>query len=167
MAEDAMSAMPLNEGFALNEALSLFPVPIQPSLPPLCPHIPKGDRMAKILIVDDDPDVVEAASLFLEKAGHQISSAFNRAEGLKAVQTANPDLLILDVMMEQPDDGIAMAQQLRKQGFSKPILMLTSVGKATGLSFGRDDEMVPVDAFEEKPIAPDKLVARVAELLKK
>lgn len=123
--------------------------------------------MAKILIVDDDPDIVEAASLFLKKAGHEIASAYNRDEGLKAVKKEKPDLLILDVMMQQPDDGIAMAQDLRRDGFSKPILMLTSVGKATGLSFDKDDELIPVDAFEEKPIAPDKLVAKVAELLGK
>ncbi len=123
--------------------------------------------MARILIVDDDPDVVEAAGLILEKAGHQTSSAGSREAGLAAVGRFKPDLLILDVMMEQPDDGIAMAQKLRRDGFKKPILMLTSIGRAAGISIGKDKDLVPVDDFQEKPIAPAKLVEKVNELLKR
>ena len=89
--------------------------------------------MATILIVDDDPDVVEACRLFLERDHHKVVCAYNRAEGMKAVAEAKPDLLILDVIMEQADDGIAMAQELRRAGFTTPILMLTSIGKVTGL----------------------------------
>jgi len=121
--------------------------------------------MAKILIVDDDPDVVEGGKLVLEKAGHQVSGAFTKDEGLAAVKSFKPDLLILDVMMQQPDDGIAMAQQLRREGFKKPILMLTSVGRASGLAIGKDDDLVPVDEYQEKPIMPDVLVTKVGELL--
>ena len=121
--------------------------------------------MAKILIVDDDPDIVEASSLFLAKEGHTIATAFNRREGMEAVASFNPDLLILDVMMEQPDDGFAMAQELRRQGRKLPILMLTSVASASGLALGRDNEMVPVDDFQAKPVEPAELVRKVARLL--
>jgi len=121
--------------------------------------------MAKILIVDDDPDIVEACSLFLQKQGHTVEGAFNRAEGMRAIAAARPDLLILDVMMEQPDDGFVMAQDLRRQGLRFPILMLTSVASASGLAFGRDAEMVPVDEFQAKPVEPADLVRKVAELL--
>lgn len=123
--------------------------------------------MAKILIVDDDPDVVEASSLFLRKEGYEVDYAYDRATGMEKVKGYQPDLVILDVMMEMPDDGIAMAQDLRRAGFKAPILMLTSIGKATGLEFGKDSDMVPVDAFEEKPVGPEALVARVRELLEK
>jgi DNA-binding response OmpR family regulator len=123
--------------------------------------------MAKILIVDDDPDVVEAVSLFIRKEGHEIASAYDRDEGMRQIAAFKPDLIVLDVMMEQPDDGIAMAQDLRRQGFKKPILMLTSVSKATGLEFDKDSELVPVDDFQEKPIEPATLVAKIQELLKK
>jgi two-component system, OmpR family, response regulator len=122
--------------------------------------------MEKILIVDDDPDVVEACTLILEREGYTMYSACNREAGLRKLEEVNPDLLILDVMMEQPDDGIAMAQELRNMDFEKPILMLTSIGKATGFTFGRDSEIVPVDAFEEKPLEPQKLVSIVRDLLK-
>ena len=122
--------------------------------------------MAKILIVDDDPDIVEACSLFLRKEGHTVEGAYSRAEGMLAVAASKPDLLILDVMMEQPDDGFVMAQELRRQGFRLPILMLTSVASASGLAFGRDAEMVPVDDFQAKPVEPADLVRKVASLLK-
>ncbi len=123
--------------------------------------------MSKILIVDDDPDVVEAIEIILTQAGFTVTSAGSREEGMAAITTGAPDLLVLDVMMEQPDDGIRMAQDLRRQGFTQPILMLTSIGKVTGMSFGRDDELVPVDDFQEKPIEPAVLVGKVKELLLK
>jgi DNA-binding response OmpR family regulator len=121
--------------------------------------------MAKILIVDDDPDVVEACRLVLESANHTVTSAASRAEGMQALAADAPDLLILDVIMDEPDDGIAMAQELRRTGFKQPILMLTSIGKVTGLTYGSDADLVPVDDFVEKPADPATLVAKVAALL--
>lgn len=121
--------------------------------------------MARILIVDDDTDVVEATRLCLEAAGHEVASACCRESGMKAVSKTRPDLLILDVMMEQPDDGMVMAQDLRRGGFDKPILMLTSIGKVTGMDFDKDDEIVPVDEFLAKPVDPATLLAKVNELL--
>ena len=123
--------------------------------------------MAKILVVDDDPDITYALSLFLRKEGHEVQTAASRAEGMQAITSFRPDLMILDVMMEQPDDGIAMAQELRREGATLPIVMLTSVGKVTGMSFDRDSELVPVDAFFEKPVRPDELLRTLGELLKR
>ena len=121
--------------------------------------------MAKILIVDDDPDITFTTSLFLKKAQHDVQTASNRADGMQAIEEGNPDLIILDVMMEQADDGIAMAQELRRQGCETPILMLTSVGRVTGFKYDEDQELVPVNAFFEKPIQPDLLIGKVNELL--
>ncbi len=123
--------------------------------------------MTKILVVDDDPDVVEACTLILEKEGYEVESANNRKDGMEKIEGIQPDLLILDVMMEQPDDGFAMAQELRRKSFSKPILMMTNIGKTTGYSFDSDDDIVPVDAFEEKPVDPQRLIKVVKELLEK
>ena len=123
--------------------------------------------MAKILIVDDDPDIVEAGTLILQREGHTIKAAYSRAEGMAAVTSFAPDLMILDVMMEQPDDGFAMAQDLRRQGRNFPIIMLTSVASASGLAFGKDAEMVPVDEFQAKPVEPADLVRKVANLLRR
>ncbi|HNV04041.1 MAG TPA: response regulator, partial [Vicinamibacterales bacterium] len=68
--------------------------------------------MAKILVVDDDPDITFALSLFLKREQHEVRTAANRDEGMAALEAFSPDLMVLDVMMEQPDDGIAMAQDL-------------------------------------------------------
>jgi len=123
--------------------------------------------MAKILIVDDDPGIVEALSLVLEAKGHEVLSANNRVDRMKAAEESDPELLILDVMMDQPDDGIVTAQDLRRGKFTKPIIMLTSLSKVAGMSFGKDDDLVPVDEYLDKPVDPNTLIAKVDELLKK
>ena len=75
-----------------------------------------------------------------------------------------PDLIILDVMMDEPDDGFFLAQKFRKEKFNGPIIMYTSVSKSIGMEFGAS-EIVPVDDFIEKPIAPDVLVDKVEKHL--
>lgn len=121
----------------------------------------------KILIVDDDPDIVDAGRLVLEREGYQVEGAPNRAQGMKALEQGAPDLLILDVMMEEPDDGLRMARDIRKAGHTLPIIMLTSVNAAMGVNIDKDEEMVPVDEFQPKPVEPQTLVAKVKKLLAK
>jgi DNA-binding response OmpR family regulator len=121
--------------------------------------------VAKILVVDDDPDILEACRLVLEKEGYAVCTAANRSEGMEMVASDTPDLIILDVMMEDPDDGFVMAQDLRRNGVTLPIMMLTSVAKATGMQFDKDSEMVPVDEFQAKPVDPATLIDKVAKLL--
>ena len=119
----------------------------------------------KILIVDDDPDIVEAGRLVLEREGYEVEGAPNRADGMKRLEEVKPDLLILDVMMEEPDDGLRMAREIRKAGHTLPIIMLTSVNAAMGLNIDKDEEMVPVDEFQSKPVDPQTLIAKVKKLL--
>jgi DNA-binding response OmpR family regulator len=121
--------------------------------------------VVKILIVDDDPDMVEASRIVLERDGYSVEHASNVEEGLLKLAEGKPDLLILDVMMEEPDDGLRFARQARRIGNTLPILMLTSVNRALGLQIGRDEEMVPVDEFVEKPVDPATLSTKVKALL--
>jgi two-component system, OmpR family, response regulator len=121
----------------------------------------------KILIVDDDPDIVEAGRLVLEREGYEVDGAPDRASGMKKISEDKPDLLILDVMMEQPDDGLLMAREIRKAGHTLPIIMLTSVNAAMGLNIDKDEEMVPVEEFQPKPVDPHTLIAKVKMLLAK
>ena len=121
--------------------------------------------MAKILIVDDDPDMVEASRIVLERDGHSVEQASNIDQGLQKIAETSPELLILDVMMEEPDDGLRFARQVRRAGNQLPILMLTSVNRALGIQIGKDEEMVPVDEFVEKPVDPATLSAKVKALL--
>lgn len=120
--------------------------------------------MPKIAIIDDDTDIVEATSILLESKGYEVVSAENVSSGFKLVENQNPDLIILDVMMDEPDDGFYLAMKLRKKGVNTPIIMLTSVAKATGLDFSHS-ETLPVNEFLEKPVAPAILLEKVGFFL--
>jgi len=121
--------------------------------------------MARILIVDDDLDIVEAGRVMLELDGHQVDAAHSYQAGLDAALRLKPDLMILDVMMDEPDDGFALAQALRGRGVTTPIIMLTSVSRVSGLSFGIDKDLLPVDDFVQKPVDPLVLQEKVRALL--
>jgi len=122
--------------------------------------------MALIVIIDDDTDILDASSLVLRSKGYEVFTATNPIDGYKLVTEKKPNLIILDVMMDEPDDGFFLAQKFRKEKITTPILMYTSVSKAIGLDFGKN-EMVPVDDFVEKPISPEELVEKVTTLLNK
>lgn len=120
--------------------------------------------MAKIAIIDDDPDILDASSLVLTAKGYEVITATNPDDGYKIVKEQQPDLIILDVMMNEPDDGFFLAQRFRRENFEIPIIMYTSVSKSIGMDFGVN-EMIPVDDFVEKPISPDALIDKVEKLL--
>ncbi len=120
--------------------------------------------MATIAIIDDDPDILDASSLVLRAKGYEVITADNPDDGFNIVMERKPDLIILDVMMDEPDDGFFLAQKLRRKKFNGPIIMYTSVSKSIGMEFGAS-EIVPVDDFIEKPIAPDVLVDKVEKHL--
>ena len=128
----------------------------------------------KILIIDDDDDLVLAMRLPLQAAGFQVIRAANGDEGLKKVKETRPDLIILDVMMDTTTAGFQVSLALRSpdpqseyQAYSHiPILMLTAIHQTTPLRFGPDKDYLPVDAFIEKPVEPNKLIEQVRAHLK-
>jgi DNA-binding response OmpR family regulator len=120
--------------------------------------------MAKIAIIDDDPDILDASSLVLTSKGYEVITAQNPDDGYKIVTEQNPDLIILDVMMNEPDDGFFLAQKFRKNKITTPIIMYTSISKSIGIEYGIN-EMVPVDEYVEKPISPEQLIQKVEKLL--
>jgi len=121
--------------------------------------------MSRVLVVDDDADFVEAVRICLERAGHTVVSAFNPEDGMREATQGAFDLLILDIMMNEPDDGLAMAQRLRRTGFTRPILMMSNVARVTGFSYEKDRDIMPVDEFLEKPVPPEVLLKTVDALL--
>jgi two-component system OmpR family response regulator len=121
--------------------------------------------MALIAVIDDDHDILEATELILQASNFEVITIDNPTEGFTAVKEKKPDLIILDVMMEEPDDGFFLAQKFRRDGIKTPILMYTSISKVVGMEFGAGD-MVPVDAFVEKPISSEELIKKVKYLLK-
>lgn len=127
--------------------------------------------MAKILIIDDDPDIVESMRIILESCRHKVKVARNGTEGLKEAKAEKYDLIILDVMMETMSTGFEVARNLRENRENKnvPILMLTAIKESTGLDFNSevgDKDWLPVNAYLEKPMKPNELLVKVESLLK-
>ncbi len=126
----------------------------------------------KILVVDDDPDILDAVTMILESQGYEVVTAHDGIEGLATLKAEHPDLMILDLMMPKMD-GFAVCKELQDPRWSKfkniPILILTSVREEasrrryeleTGLELNVDD-------YVEKPMSPDILLERVSTLINK
>jgi CheY-like chemotaxis protein len=128
---------------------------------------------AKILIVEDTPDMALALRMPLEATGYEVFHAHSGQECLEMVKQVEPDLIILDVMMETTTAGFQVSLQLRspdpQSEFAKyrhvPILMLTAIHTTTSLRFGPDEAYLPVNDFVEKPIDPDVLLEKVQRLI--
>jgi len=116
----------------------------------------------KILIIDDDIDLVEAMRLTLESAGFDVIDAQDGQKGIDKIRSDKPDLVLLDVMMGTQDEGFHIAYQIRndEEMADLPIVMLTAVGQETGFSFDKekDQDFLPVNELLEKPINPDTLI---------
>lgn len=119
----------------------------------------------KILIIDDDTDLVEALRMTLEGAGFEVIDAQDGKRGVELVKKEDPDLILLDVMMGTQDEGFHVAYEIRNDTASAdiPIIMLTAVGQETGFQFDveKDEDFLPVNAFIEKPVNPDALIELV------
>ena len=126
---------------------------------------------ARILVVDDDPDIVEGLKLTLESAGYEVLSASNGEKGLDLARNEKPDLILLDVMMATLSEGFHVAYELKQDPVLKaiPIIMVTAVGKESGMDFAKEagTDYIRAEAFLEKPVEPKKLLETVKKFLKK
>lgn len=130
----------------------------------------------KILIVDDDPDVILFISTILKDHGYDTMDAHNGQEGLERVRSENPDMVLLDLMMPQKS-GIALLTEMKKDKKLKkiPIIMVTGVAGETGIDLGaflrrgtaktEGDEPITPEGYIEKPVDPDKLINLIKEFL--
>ncbi len=129
--------------------------------------------MPKILAIEDDPDMLAALRMPLEANGYEVFTATTGKEGLEKVKEIEPDLIILDVMMETTTAGFQVSLELRSPDDDSeyadyrdtPILMLTAIHTTTSLRFGPDEAYLPVDDFVDKPIDPDELLEKVDALI--
>ncbi len=123
--------------------------------------------MAKILIVDDDPDFQLATRIVLERAGHQVIAAASGDEGLARARAERPDLIILDVIMDTVLDGLSASDQMHEDPTLRnvPIIMVTSIANTDYAALFPTDEEIHIDAFMSKPIAPNDLIRQVNRLL--
>ena len=126
--------------------------------------------MAKILVIDDDPDLVESVTMILESKNHEVIQAYGGIEGLEKAKAEKPDAIILDVMM--PDkDGYAVCKELKgdTEYCDIPILLLTAVVSQISSStytsrMGMETE---ADDYVDKPVEPGELAKLVERLLAK
>lgn len=129
----------------------------------------------KILIIDDDPDVVEVVRITLEANDYEVFSAENGTKGLRMVKEIRPDLIILDVMMDTATEGFQVSYQLRSHDpqseyreYSKiPIIMMTGISQKMHMKFSpaMDGDYLPVDEFLEKPIQIEPLLEKIQKFI--
>ena len=118
---------------------------------------------ARLLVVDDEPNIVELLSASLRYAGFEVVTAASGTEAVRRAQEFQPDLLVLDVMMPGMD-GFDVVRRLRTDGLHMPVLFLTArdsaEDKVTGLTLGGDD-------YVTKPFSLEEVVARIRAILRR
>ena len=119
--------------------------------------------MARILVVDDEPRIVDVVRAYLEREGYAVQTARDGDEALERIRTDDPDLIVLDLMLPNRS-GFDVLRELRAQGSSAAVIMLTArddvVDRVAGLEIGADD-------YVTKPFEPRELVARVGAVLRR
>jgi DNA-binding response OmpR family regulator len=121
-----------------------------------------------ILIVDDDPDLVETVGMLLESKGYEVGKAYDGIEGEEAIKKRRPDVLVLDVMMPRKD-GYKLCSELKANNWTKdiPVILLTAVGEAVSTTTYTHAEGMSTEAedFIPKPVDAKTLVEAVERLL--
>lgn len=127
-------------------------------------------KSKKVLLVDDDVDLVEANKIVLEANGYTVFTAYNGEDGLNTAIQETPDVIILDVSMEKKDEGFYVSQRIRSRPeiANIPIVMVTAIQKSTKLKFSpqTDGEYLPVNEFLDKPVDPNTLLNLVEKWIK-
>jgi DNA-binding response OmpR family regulator len=122
-----------------------------------------------ILMVDDDEDFLFQQKTQLEAAGFEVITAEAAAKAEDILATKTPDVVVLDLMMENMDAGFTLCYHIRKKHPHMPVIMVSSVNHETGLEFdtttGRERSWIKADAFLSKPIRFEQLKAQIDRLL--
>jgi CheY-like chemotaxis protein len=130
---------------------------------------------AKILVIDDDPDFIDAVTPILESALYDVVPASNPGEGKEKIFSEKPDLILLDIMMDSLFDGFSLCHAIKtskeyKEFKDTPIIFVSAVKEKTGSRFqfnAQEQGMVGPDDYMDKPVKPDDLTARIEKLLKR
>lgn len=125
------------------------------------------EKAKKILIIDDDPDFVRVTGIVLKSAGYEVVEAFSGKEGLEKSKSDNPDLYIIDLMMETYSEGSNVVDALAKdkKTKNKPRIMITSVDLKGPWGSYPQDEWLACDFLLQKPVSPDDLLKYVERAL--
>jgi len=135
------------------------------------------ENKTKILLVDDDQDLVDILTMVLERRGYEVVSANDASRGLAQTEAERPDLIVLDVMMPDATEGFHVVWDLRRREEAYfrdvPIIMLTAIHQSTPLRFYPDSgdgtysagEYLPVQGFVDKPVEPEALMKELDRVL--
>ena len=128
-----------------------------------------NDKAKKILVVDDDPDIIDAVKTLLEAKGYQVADAMSGEKGFEKAKVFKPNLILLDVMMKTDSEGLETAMSLKNDATTKnmPVIIMTGIRKAMYLpfSFEPNDEWPNVRAVLEKPVKPEELLKHIEKIL--
>lgn len=128
---------------------------------------PDIKRIKKVLIVDDDLDFLEIHSTVLKNRGYEVTTAQSSKECLEKLEKGRPDLVVLDVMMEQFDAGFEVTKKIKKKYRDLPVMLLTSIGLQTSLEFSSNADVLEAtgaDLLLDKPVSPEVFVAEIEKL---
>jgi formate/nitrite transporter len=126
------------------------------------------EAAVQILVVDDDPDMIEFTRTVLTKdGGYEVFSAANGAQALEIMKAEPPDLVLLDVMMDSPLDGVNLARKMTLDTILSeiPVIMVSSIEHSEYADRLPDDMRIPIDAWISKPVDPDHLLRTVRRFL--
>jgi len=125
----------------------------------------------KVLMIDDDPEFVEAISNLLDAKGYEVHTASNGKDGVAKAKAEDPDIILLDVMMTTKDEGFNVARELQEDETFKatPIIIMTGIRREMNLPFGfePDSTWLPVKKVLEKPVKPEVLLSAISENIRK
>lgn len=118
-----------------------------------------------VLCIDDDPDFLDSLRIVIESADYLMETAESAETGIKKFKEVNPDIIIVDLMMEEVDAGTSFVKEIKALGKTPPIFLLSSVGDS--LSSNTDYTQLGIDGVFQKPIKPSSLLETLKMRLKK
>jgi len=118
-----------------------------------------SDGQRVILCIDDDQDFLDSIGPILESENYAMRTANSAEEGLRAYKEAKPDMVLIDLMMEEVDAGMAFVKDIRALGDPPPVMMLSSVGD--NLSLSTDYSEIGLGGVLQKPIDPRTLLSTI------
>jgi DNA-binding response OmpR family regulator len=110
-----------------------------------------------ILCIDDDPDILDSLKTILESRGYVFAGAPSAEDGLRAYDETNPDLIFVDLMMEEVDAGTGFVKEMKARGNSAPIYMLSSMGNALSMNINANE--LGLSGVFQKPVDPKTLLS--------
>ena len=116
-----------------------------------------------ILVIDDDPDIIETVQLILSAKGYTVISASSGRQGIELLQTNRPDLILCDMMMEAIDSGMQTAQQIQQEHGDIPVFLLSSIAEMTAAT--TQIRELGFNGIIQKPVDPSRLAATVQSIL--